>query len=381
MIRRPLARLRNLLAVFLACTALAHADSPPINPTGLRGDLSGTWYNPAQPGHGLTVEVIDRGRATVAWFTFDTTGKPMWLFGLATIEQHSLRAQVSTSSGARFGPDFDPEAVVTAPWGELVLDFIGCESGVLRWTPTAAGFTAGSMPLSRLTAVQGTRCNAEEEFSETRAFSLEHGNLDFEAVFADRPPNEDQFYELDYVYEPLPEPITGRMGVRLSGNNHSDDLAMLVKRELKGLKPDAIYRVEVEAEIASNVPSGCAGIGGSPGESVYLKLGASTQEPLATTAADGWLRMNIDYGQQSQSGANALVVGTLGNSYSCDAGTQAPWELRTISTKGQMLRMRTDASGSMWLVVGSDSAFEGRTDFYITAVRARLQIVTEALTR
>ena len=370
---------RCLLALALAVASPAFAESiPAADPVGIRGDFSGNWYNPAQPGHGLSIEVRDGGKATLAWYTFDANGNAMWLFGNADIEGGALRATVSRSAGGRFPPAFNPATVVTAPWGELLLTFTGCNSGTLTWTPTAAGFDAGQMPISRLTSVHGTRCNEAEEFSEVRHWSLERGNQDFEALFADLPPGENQFYELDYVYEALPPPLTGRRGMRLSGNNHSDDLAMLVKREVKGLAPEATYRIELDAEIASDIPTGCAGIGGSPGDSVYMKLGASTAEPFAVTRGDdGWLRLTIDYGQQSNGGANAIVVDTLANSHSCDNGTEAPWELRTLTTKGTEFRMRTDAEGALWILVGSDSGFEGRSDWYLTAVTLRLQRVTD----
>ncbi len=372
---------RCIVALTLACslvTGVVSAQSTPaVDPMGLRGDFTGSWYDPAQSGHGLLIEILDRGQAVVTWYAFDTTGAPMWLVGVGAIEGSRLRVPVSRVNGGRFPPLFNPASTQTTAWGELVLDFTGCQDGTLRWTPTAAGFSSGSMPLKRLTALQGERCNSEEEFGETREFAFERGMLGFQALFADRPPGEDVFYELDYKYEPLPSPLGARRGLRLSGNNHSDDLAMLVKAPLRGLRANTIYRMEMALELASNVPAGCFGVGGSPGEGLYLRLGASTQEPLALPSTvpgdNGWLRLNIDYGQQSQPGANALIVGTLSNSYSCDQGTVAPWELKTLSTQGQALNMRTDAQGTLWVVAGSDSAFEGRTDWYLTALRVRLE--------
>jgi hypothetical protein len=372
-----------LSAILLAgAVDAAHAQNVPgADPVGVRGDFSGTWRNPAQPGHGLTIEVLDRSRVGVTWFTFDPAGARLWLFGVGSIEGDTLRIPVATVAGGRFPPAFDPTQIQSAAWGELRVQVAGCNDATLSWTPTRTGYTAGSMPLTRLTSAQGTRCNAEEEFAETRSFSFERGSLGFEALFADRPPGEEAFYELDYEYEALPAPLAVRRGVRLSGNNHSDDLAMLVKRELGGLMPDTLYKLELEMELASNIPTGCAGIGGSPGDSVYMKLGATTQEPLTQTSTvpgdNGWLRLNFDYGQQSQSGENAKVVGTLANSYFCDATATAPWELKTLGTQGQSLRARTDANGSLWVVAGSDSAFEGRTDWYLTALRVRMEPVIE----
>lgn len=366
-----------LLALALACSLPAAADSQLADVPGLRGDFSGTWYDPSKPGQGVMVEIRDRGQATVAWFTFDAAGAPMWLFGVADIDGTTLKAQVSRVTGGKFPPAFDPAQIQSTPWGALELDFSACEAGTLEWTPTAAGFAAGQMPLARLTSVHGTRCHADEEFAETRHFSLERGNQDFEALFADKPPGQNDFYELDYVYEPLPAPLQARRGMRISGNNHSDDLAMLIKRQIKGLAPNARYRIAISAEIASDVPSGCFGVGGSPGDSVYMKLGASTQEPLVSTAADGFQRLNIDFGQQSQGGADARVVDTLGNSHECDDPNAASWELRTLDTGNEEMFVRTDAAGAFWLVVGSDSGFEARSDWYLTAATVRLARTTD----
>ena len=363
-----------LLAALVAASSFAHAESPPAaDPVGLRGDISGTWYDPAKPRQGLTIEMHDRNEATVSWYTYDTNGQPMWLVGAGSADRSKLPFAMSrVPSGGSPGGTAAAPAATEQLWGNLVVDFTGCDAANLSWTPQAGSFAAGSMQVVRLTSVQGTRCNAAEEFEETRTYSLERGNQDFEAVFADRPAGEEAFYELDYVYERLPAPLEGFRGMRLSGNNHSDDLAMLIKREIRGLKPDTVYRLEIDADIASNVPSGCAGVGGSPGEGAYLKLGASSIEPLARTVPnDDFMRLNNNFGIQSQSGADAKVVGTLANSYSCEDSTTSPWEPRTISTKGQQVRVKTDANGAFWLVAGSDSAFEGRTDFYFTSLTVR----------
>lgn len=374
-------RLRFPLASLLLAATVAGAPRaqgfPAGDPVGLRGDISGSWYDPAQSGHGLMLEVIDRGVAVVTWYTFDPAGTPLWLAGAGRVQGSVLEVPVQTLSGGRFPPQFDPARVQRQAWGTLRIEFTGCDDATLRWAPSAAGFAAGSMPLKRLSGIHGTRCNGEEEFGETRRFAFERGAQGFSVLFADKPPGEESFYELDFAHETLPAPLQARRGLRLSGNNHSDDLAMLIKAPIAGLRAGTLYRVELDVELASDVPAGCAGVGGSPGEGLYMKLGATTQEPLALPSSapgdNGWLRLNIDYGQQSSGGATVPVVGVLSNSYSCDDGTEAPWELKTLSTRGHELRVRADAQGRMWVVAGSDSAFEGRTDYYFTALRVRLE--------
>jgi hypothetical protein len=371
----------SLLLVCLLCGGAQAQPFPASEPVGLRGDISGSWYDPAQSGHGLMLEVIDRGLTVVTWYTFDPNGQPLWLAGAGRVQGSVLEVPVQTVSGGRFPPLFDPNAVQRQAWGTLRIEFAGCDEATLRWTPSAAGYAAGSMPLKRLSTIQGARCNSEEEYGETRSFAFERGAQGFSVLFADKPPGEEDFYELDFEHETLPAPLQARRGLRLSGNNHSDDLAMLIKAPVAGLRADTLYRVEVEVELASDVPAGCAGVGGSPGEGLYMKLGATTQEPLALPSNapgdDGWLRLNIDYGQQSSGGATVPVVGILSNSYSCDDGTEAPWELKTLSTRGRELRVRSDLQGRLWVVAGSDSAFEGRTDYYFTALRVRLEAVAQ----
>jgi hypothetical protein len=56
----------------------------------------------------------------------------------------------------------------------------------------------------------------------------------------------------------------------ISGVNRSDDLFMYWKGQIVGLSPGTSYRASIEVEFATNVPSGCVGVGGSPGESVWI---------------------------------------------------------------------------------------------------------------
>lgn len=48
------------------------------------------------------------------------------------------------------------------------------------------------------------------------------------------------------------------------------------------------------------------------------------------------------------------------------------WELKNVSTQGEELTAATDASGTLWVYGDSDSGFEGRTMFFVTAFTVRL---------
>lgn len=368
----------GLGVALIAPLAAAEVGAP--DAVGLRGDIGGLWYSPTADGQGLQVDVLDGGRAAITWYTFDEAGRPLWLFGLGRVAGDSIEASMASALGGRFLTRAPQAAPATATRGDLRIDFTGCNDAALHFTDGSGLLGSGTVALQRLSAPQGIRCNGEEEFAEQRSISFERGPLAFGPLFADLPAQGQDIYELDYAYEALPAPLQHRRGLRLTGMNRSDDLAMLIKGPIDGLFPDSLYQVELEVEYATPVPRGCVGVGGAPGESVYVKLGAVGSEPLAVEVDEGGnrtLRLNFDFGNQSQSGDRALVVGDMANSQEC-SNPDGVWELKTGSTRGTPFRARSDATGRLWVVAGTDSAFEGLTEVYYTSLRVRLQPVPSA---
>jgi len=367
----------SLLLFAFACPVSATTPLPEAPPASLRGDFSGSWFNASQSGHGLLIEVLDDGKAAMAWFTFDPAGEPAWLTGLLDIDGNRLVGSLSRVQGGRFPPAFDASQTVDQPWGEIEFEAVDCGGAELRWRPIDPVWGNGSLALIRLTSLQGQRCNTEEHFAEQRSFHFERGAHRFTPLFVDLPADGQDIYELDFAHEALPAPLSARRGLRLTGHNRSDDLAMFITAPVGGLLPDRDYRAEIELELASNIPTGCAGIGGSPGDSVYLKLGVSGEAPAAVAIDEGgttMLRANIDIGVQSQDGEQVQVVGTLANRQTCDDLALAEWQLKTVRTT-RPLAVRSDAEGRIWVLAGSDSAFEGLTEYYFTALRLRLDPV------
>lgn len=197
-------------------------------------------------------------------------------------------------------------------------------------------------------------------------FDFSDGSQGWVAQFSDYPPGDDSFYELSSGYRPLPAPLNTRSGLFISGHNHSDDLFMYLKRRVSGFEPTTNYQVSFVVEFATDVPTGCGGIGGSPGESVFVKAGASNVEPTSVVDQLGWLRMNIDKGNQSQGGVNAIVIGNIANSTLCEQNIRR-YEIRQLRSPEPVL-VTTDGAGSAWLLVGTDSGFEGVTSLYYTRI-------------
>ncbi len=199
-------------------------------------------------------------------------------------------------------------------------------------------------------------------------FNFKTDNEGWTAGFADYPndPDAENFYQLQYSHSTLPSPLDNSEGaLKQSGINHSDDLFMFIKRKIAGFEPDKNYSVEIEIEIASNAPDNSVGVGGSPGEGVYIKSGASTVEPAKVLdPSDNYFRMNIDKGNQSVEGADMQNIGNFAN------GTELEiYKLKTLKTTS-LIKVQSNSNGEIWLIIGTDSGFESITTIYYNSIKA-----------
>ena len=208
--------------------------------------------------------------------------------------------------------------------------------------------------------------------SMVAAFDFSSSAHGFVAGFADFPPAQVASYALQSGHLPLPPGVaTSGLGLFISGINRSDDLFMFYKGRISGVLPNTLYRATFVVEVATNAPTGCAGVGGAPGESVYLKAGITRDEPAAVLAADGHLRMTIDKGNQANGGGDAVVLGNVANTQPCGEGLPR-YELKTVSSSGQDVMAEADEQGLLWLLFGSDSGFESLTALWYTQVTVNL---------
>ncbi len=206
-----------------------------------------------------------------------------------------------------------------------------------------------------------------------REFSFDFGSdaEGWTVEFADLPVDYDQsIFELDSGHRPLPDGLEGS-GIYVQGHNRSDDLFMFLKRRVGGLRPNAAYTVSVSVNLATNVPAGSFGIGGSPGESVYVKAGASTVEPVAVEGDNRHLRMNIDKGNQANGGEAAVVLGDVAH----PDVLSSEYRIKTLDNVELPLMVNTDSEGRVWLIVGTDSGFEGLTRLFYASISYTLSIV------
>ncbi len=199
--------------------------------------------------------------------------------------------------------------------------------------------------------------------SQTVKLNFDAGTHGFVADFSGYPPSDAIHYQLESAHRRMPAPLDSESGLFISGKNLSAGLFMFFKGSVGGLVPGARYAVTAGAEIATSVPAGCAGAGGPPGESVWIKVGASDIEPFPEHQ-DDWLRMNIDIGGQSHSGKNAQVLGNVANSRRCEQTRQ--WERKSFPAGAITSPVTASPDGRAWILLGVASGFESRTEIYFT---------------
>ncbi len=187
--------------------------------------------------------------------------------------------------------------------------------------------------------------------------------------FADYPVGDDSFYDLQWDWRIGPPPNPDPQ-LYITGNNHSDDLFMYFTKPVTGLAPDTTYAIDFQITFWSMYPTDSVGIGGSPGSGVTLKAGAVPFEPDRIAEEFGW-RMNLDKGNQAVGGEDAIVLGHIGTELETFTWTQI-----TRASDGQLFQADTDAAGTLWLLFGTDSGFEGITDLYYSTFDATLTPIT-----
>lgn len=361
------------LMIVAAVMATSLAFTAPAPAAVIDADASGNWYNPEQAGHGLQLEVLDLSRGLLAWYTFDQDGNPLWLFGIGEIEGDTLHAELSRYHGTRFPPDFESTSVQGKAWGEVTFQLGSCESATLSYEPADEAYQSGTIALSRLTRIDAAHCAQGKHWEQQRRWQPSESTPGFEGAFFDYPDGEETFYQLASGVAVLPEPWQELSGMRISGDNRSDDLMMVLMRPVDGLAPDTRYDLELEMQFATNVPEDCAGVGGSPGESVYMRLGAAGEKP-GHTLVDGYRRPALDLGQQSQPGERALSAGDMANGADGAYCTSEdpPWRLKRVSTADQEFSVTSDETGRIWVYGLSDSGFEATSTWYLTEFVVRL---------
>ncbi len=129
---------------------------------GIRSCHSGTWYQPAEDGHGLQVQVFGEGderELLAVWYAY-LEGEQRWMIGQGPIDGDGALVEMISADGPQFPPAFEPDLVERRPWGTLLFTALGANSARISWESVQPGYGSGELDLVRLTTMQGRECVA-----------------------------------------------------------------------------------------------------------------------------------------------------------------------------------------------------------------------------
>ncbi|WP_419876125.1 copper amine oxidase N-terminal domain-containing protein [Candidatus Pristimantibacillus sp. PTI5] len=201
-------------------------------------------------------------------------------------------------------------------------------------------------------------------------YTFDQGDEGWKGAFADLPVDYNAYiYDLKFARELLPTAKNKtNYGLKLSGVNRSDDLFMFVTKKIEGLEPHTMYQASLSFQLYTDQAGGMMGVGGAPGEAVSIKAGFVSKEPRtlqSDTEGHMYYRMNIDKGNQKVEGDDMKIVGNMVQPNSSLKGFQ-PVAMQYSTT------LQSNEQGEIYVIVGSDSGYEGLTTFYLDDMKVKL---------
>lgn len=194
-------------------------------------------------------------------------------------------------------------------------------------------------------------------------FDFQQDNEGFEPIFADYSDDGNNLTTYEMAFGRALTPITAdqTQGLFIQAQNRSDDLFMGFSKLLTGLKGNQTYTIKITFKLYTDAESGSIGVGGSPAESVYVKAGAVNEKPELELDDQDTYRLTIDKGNQSEGSLSIPVVSNMAK----PEGSPEGYAVKDLSVT---IDLKTAADGSVYLVIGTDSGFEGFTRYFLDDV-------------
>lgn len=205
-------------------------------------------------------------------------------------------------------------------------------------------------------------CNtgSSDEISVFNSFyNFEDSSYGWSGGAADYSVKDSSNVKFDLVYTSATEKMApvGR-SLKLSGINAGGYLTMFIKKEITGLRPETNYTLAFDIELACDTDS-------TAGDAIILKAGATVAEPRAIEI-NQHVRLNIDNGLYNQNGRDMIVIDTVDvtattNEYGIVQSGDAP-------SKYVYVNAQSDAAGSLWVIIATESSAIGRSIVYYSKV-------------
>jgi hypothetical protein len=148
-------------ALLTRSTRLAHITGCGTETPVPNAGLSGSFFDPARNGEGLIVEWLTNGDVLVVFFTYDTEGNQLWLFGQAPSNGKAVTlTALYPTAFTPWGRGFDADDVSLESWGTFTLTWTDCNSMTFEYNSTVEGYGSGTRNYTRLSTLAGVTCPA-----------------------------------------------------------------------------------------------------------------------------------------------------------------------------------------------------------------------------
>lgn len=135
-------------------------------PMQISGYNTGNYADPVAGAQGVQIEVAEGtpGQRVIvfAWYTYDSSGTPYWLFNSATVTpgDRSVTLPLGYFSGGTFVAGNGHAAL----WGNITVTFPDCDHMTVTYQsanglPSGVPTGSGSRTFTKLTSINGVSCN------------------------------------------------------------------------------------------------------------------------------------------------------------------------------------------------------------------------------
>jgi hypothetical protein len=216
-----------------------------------------------------------------------------------------------------------------------------------------------------------TACSLDDGDPKTSIYSYSYDfvgpDLEWTHGFSDYPAGAEDSarFQLKYAYTGMPANLPAKKAIMLSGNNYNGDLFMFLKTKISGLQPHLTYTLTINIELASSAKTGGANSTETPGESVYVKVGATVTEPKSVIEGGNFV-MNIDKGNGAEGGEDMVVIGDI-----AVPAEVSGFGLKTLNNSYSSyspIRVSASSKGELWVIVGTDATQKGVTTLYYNKI-------------
>jgi hypothetical protein len=161
----------------------------------------------------------------------------------------------------------------------------------------------------------------------------------------------------------LPSAIDSlKFSLRMEGINPGDSIFLFMKKKVPGLNPEKTYKVSFDITIGTNYPN----LPDAVGKHINLKAGASPNEPVKILA-NKYYTVSIKKGLWNVDGAEMAILGDVVN-----ATGRAVYQLANRNSSSKDITVKPDADGTIWLCVGEDINYTGKTVLYYDSINITL---------